>query len=361
MSTKVSFTDLQSQYQEAKSDIDSAIQEILNTNSFITGPVVDEFEQKLMDYTGAEACASCGSGTTALQIALKACNIGHGDEVITVAHTFVSTTESIVNVGGTPVFCDIDDYYQMDIEQIENLITDKTKAILWVDLYGQSPDIDRIKQIASKHELYTIEDSAQSFGYVYKDKMLGTHADITCFSFNPVKNLGAIGDAGCVMGKTDLVNSARMFRDHGRREKFTYETVGYNCRIDNIQARVVQAKLPYLKSWLDRKHKIAEYYTTGLQQYYKTPQESTWGKHTYYVYVLQHEHRDRIRDALQERGIQTNIHYPNPTHMTPAFRPWAKTLNTTEKISSKIFSIPCYHSLTDNQVEYVVDTLKEFK
>ena len=152
-------------------------------------------------YTGAEACASCGSGTTALQIALKACNIGPGDEVITVAHTFVSTTESIVNVGATPVFCDIDDYYQMDIEQIENLITDKTKAILWVDLYGQSPDIDRIKQIASKHELYTIEDSAQSFGYVYKDKMLGTHADITCFSFNPVKNLGAIGDAGCVMGR----------------------------------------------------------------------------------------------------------------------------------------------------------------
>lgn len=354
----IPFTDLQSQYQQAKKDIDEAIEYILRTNSFITGPVVDEFEQTLIDYTGAEACASCGSGTTALQIALKACNIGPGDEVITVSHTFVSTPESIVNVGATPVFCDIDDYYHMDVDQIEYLITSKTKAILWVDLYGQTPDIDKIKQIATKYNLYTIQDAAQSFGYSYKGNRVGSLADITCVSFNPVKNLGAMGDAGCVLGRKDLVELARMYRDHGRKEKFNYEAVGYNARIDNLQAKIVQAKLPYLQGWLERKHNIASYFNKSLQEYYDVPKEHSWGKHTYYVYVLQTNNREHTMNVLKQEGIATSIHYPNPAHMTPAFNPWHKNLPRTEHASKNIFSVPCYFSLTDSQVDMIVEKLK---
>jgi len=354
----IPFTDLQSQYQEAKTEIDEAIEYILRTNSFITGPVVEEFEQNLVDYTGAEACASCSSGTTALQIALKACGIGCEHEVITVSHTFVSTPEAVVNVGATPVFCDIDNFYHMDIEQIESLITERTKAILWVDLYGQTPDIDKIIKIARKHNLYTIQDAAQSFGYSYKGKRIGSLSDITCVSFNPVKNLGAMGDAGCVLGRKDLVELARMYRDHGRKEKYNYEVIGYNARIDNLQARIIQAKLPYLQSWLERKHSIASYFSKSLKDYYEIPREHNWGKHTYYVYVLQARDRTHTINVLKEEGIATNIHYLNPAHMTPAFDRWHKDLPKTEHASKHIFSIPCYFSLTDSQVNMIVEKVK---
>lgn len=357
----ITFTDLQAQYQECKTEIDEAIAHCLRTNSFITGPDVLEFEETIRNYTGAEACAACGSGTTALQIALKACGIGTGDEVITVSHTFVSTPEAIVNVGATPVFCDVDAYALMDINLIEGLITDKTRAILWVDLYGQTPDIDALVALAKKYNLYTIEDAAQSFGYQYKGKRVGSLADITCISFNPVKNLGAIGDAGCVTGRKDLVDLAKLYSNHGRDKKYVYEYLGYNARIDNIQAKVVQAKLPFLQAWLDRKYDIAQYYTSELKSHYTTPLEHTWGKNSYYVYVLEAPDRDRIRDALLVNQIQTNIHYANPAHSTPAFAKWSAPLPVTEHKSNNIFSIPVYPSLTDTQVEYIVNKCKEVR
>lgn len=358
----IPFTDLQSQYKECKKEIDDSIERVLESSSYITGPIVEEVEKSLIEYTGAEACATCGSGTTALQIALKACKIGPSDEVITVSHTFVSTPEAIVNVGATPIFVDIDALYHINLDQIEKSINSRTKAILFVDLYGQTPDIDKLKKIASKNNLYLIEDAAQSFGYKYKDKMVGSLVDITCVSFNPVKNLGAIGDAGCVLGKKDLVDKARMYRDHGRREKFNYEVIGYNARIDNIQALVVQSKLPYLQTWLQKKNEIAKYYTTELRNYYMTPHEASYGKHSYYVYVLQvpiMTDRDEILSKLNDKGIQTNIHYRNPAHMTPAFSEYKKHLARTEYVSEKIFSIPCYHNLKDEQIEYIVKTMKE--
>jgi len=354
----IPFTDLRSQYQEAKPEIDSGIQQILDTNAFITGPVVDEFEQKILDYTGAEACASCGSGTTALQIALRACGIGPGDEVITPAHTFVATTEAICNMGAHPVFVDIDEYYHLDVAHAEERITSRTRAILFVDLYGQTPDIDKLKEIARKHNLYLIEDAAQSFGSDYLGTKVGALADITCVSFNPVKNLGAAGDAGCVLGRKDLVALARMYRDHGRQEKFVYEFVGYNARIDNMQAKIVQAKLPYLDKWLDRKGEICRYYSEELKNHYITPQETPWSKHTYYVYVLQTDDRDSVRTKLNELGISTNIHYPQPNNIQPAFKDYNCELPVTDSVCERIFSIPCYHSLSDNQIEYVINSLK---
>ena len=358
---KIPFTDLQSEYQECKWEIDTAIQHCLTKNSFITGPDVEEFEQIFSDYTGGESCAACGSGTTALQISLKACGIGPGDEVITVSHTFVSTPEAVCTVGATPVFCDVNKHGLININKIEELITKRTKAVLWVDLYGQTPDVDRIVKLCKKHNLFAIADSAQAFGYRYKGRRVGSLADITCHSFNPVKNLGAIGDAGCVTGRKDLVDLARYYSNHGRDTKYVYEYLGYNARIDNIQAKVVQAKLPYLQGWLDRKHEIAKYYDTELDLDYITPKEMKWGKHSYYVYVLQHPYRDKIRFRLGEAGIGTNIHYANPAHLTPAFKKWTRSLPVTEQLSKDIFSIPIYPHLTDNQVEYIVKKLKELR
>ncbi len=354
----IPFTDLQSQYQEAKQEIDAGIKHIVDTNAYITGPLVEQFEQKLIDYTGAQASASCGSGTTALLISLRACGIGQGDEVITTAHTFVATTEAICDVGATPVFVDIDEYYHIDVNKIEEAITERTKAILFVDLYGQTPDINKLKKIADQHNLKLIEDAAQSFGSDYMGQKVGSLVDITACSFNPVKNLGAMGDSGCVTGHKELVDLARMYRDHGRQEKFTYEFVGYNARIDNMQAKIVEAKLPYLDGWLKKKREICRYYSEELKDYYTTPKETPWSTHTYYVYVLEHERRDWLREKLAEHGIATNIHYPKPNNIQPAFKDYHCALPRTEHACSRIFSIPCYHSLSDSNIEYIIKTLK---
>ena len=357
---KIPFTDLYAQYREAKCDIDNAISNVLETSSFITGPLVDRFETEMIRYTGAEACASVGSGTNALICSLRA-TIKPGDEVITTSHTFVSTTESIVLAGGVPVFVDIGDYYHIDIKSIESAITKKTRAILFVDLYGQTPDIDALKQLAEKHDLILIEDAAQSFGSSYKNKRVGSLADLTCFSFNPVKNLGAIGDAGMVTGRKDLIDRVKMYRDHGRSSRYQYDEVGYNMRIDNIQAMVVLEKLKYLKKWTEQKQAICRIYSEQLAEYVQTPIENKDSDHTYYVYVIKTTNRDRLQQFLQQKGIQTNIHYRNPTHRTPAYEKYVTMpLTMTETVCDSILSLPCYHTLTEANQQYIIDSIEEF-
>lgn len=364
----IPFTDLQSEYQECKTEIDQAIKYCLENNSFVTGHVVDEFEEMFNNYTGGASVASCNSGTSALILALRSCGIGPGDEVITVSHTFVSTPESVCTVGATPVFCDvIEETGLIDIDQAESLITDKTKAILWVDLYGQGTDQLALCDICKKYGLYSIIDGAHSFGYIYQSPRrknfakTGGDANLTCYSFNPIKNLGAIGDAGLVVGQKPLTTKVKMFRDHGRDSKYNYQHLGYNARINNIQAKVLMAKLPFLEGWLERKRAIAKYYNENLKDYYTLTKDSGWGKHSYYAYVLRHPNRDKVRAGLLQKGIQTNIHYANPAHNTPAFAPWHKDLPITEKLTNEIFSIPIYPHLTDAQVEYITNTLKEVR
>jgi dTDP-4-amino-4,6-dideoxygalactose transaminase len=224
---EIPFVDLYPQYEELQSNIDNAIRGIIQKNDFITGPTVNKFEQAICKYTGAEDCAAMGSGTNALVCALKALGIDECDTVWTVGHTFVSTTEAIVNVGARPVFIDIDEYYHMDLEQIKDFNPEcPPAAILFVDLYGQTPDIDKLKKFAKKYKIKLIEDAAQSFGSEYKGKKVGSLVDLTCFSFNPVKNLGAMGDAGAVTGSKKLIDRVRMYRDHGRKTKFQYCAIG---------------------------------------------------------------------------------------------------------------------------------------
>jgi dTDP-4-amino-4,6-dideoxygalactose transaminase len=357
--TRIPFTDLLAQYIEAKIPIDNAIQKVLDTSSFITGPIVDDFEKEMTLYTGAEACASIGSGTNALLCSLKAV-VTVGDEVITTAHTFVSTTEAIVLAGAKPVFVDIGDYYHINIEQIESAITEKTKAILFVDLYGQTPNIHKLKKIAEKYNLILIEDAAQAFGSSYQGKRVGSLSDLTCFSFNPVKNLGAIGDAGMVTGSKKFIEKVKMYRDHGRSSRYQYDKIGYNARIDNIQAAVILAKLPFLQRWTEIKKNICQFYTEKLKDYVETPLENPDSDHTYYVYVIKVKNRDKLQNFLQLKGVQTNIHYRNPTHKTPAYSPYAVSLPVTESTCDSIISLPCYHSLSLFNQKYIIDSIKEF-
>ena len=355
----IPFTDLKSQYNEAKIYIDSAIQEVIEMSSFITGPMVDEFETVIKGYCGAEDCASIGSGTNALLCALKAVNVGEGDEVITVSHTFVSTTEVICNVGAVPVFVDIDDFYHLDVNKLQ--LTDTLKAIMFVDLYGQTPDIDKINEFAKKFNLKVIEDAAQSFGSEYKGKKVGSLVDLTCFSFNPVKNLGAMGDAGAVTGSKELIGKVKMYRDHGRKTKFEYDKVGYNARIDNLQAVIVKAKLSKIDSWLDKKRSVCRKYTKELNDIVKCPKEAPWSKHSYYVYVIETPEgtRDKLESFLKQKGIQTNIHYKFPTHKTTAFDN-GTVLPRTEYICDNILSLPCYHTLPEHHQDYIIKAIREF-
>jgi len=352
----IPFTDLYAQYQEAKTEIDQAYHRVMTTSSYITGPIVDEFETAFAEYVGAEACASTGSGTTALLCALLACGIRDG-EVITTPLTFVSTSESILWTGAKPKFVDIDNNYQIDVDKIEAKITSHTRAILYVSLYGQTPDVDRLREIADRYNLYLIEDAAHSIGSSYKGKPVGSLADLTCFSFNPVKNLGAAGDAGCITGRADLIKRARMYRDHGRQNKWDYELQGINARIDNFQALVVLAKLKYLDSWLTKKREICNRYTQELKDYCPTPTEFADSYHTYYVYVIQVPERDAFVKYMQDNGVSVNVHYRGPLHKQPVFLSYDVCPNT-DRIVESIVSLPCYHTLTIEQQDTITGLTK---
>jgi len=356
---KIPFVDLYPQYEELQTEIDMAIKDIITRSDFITGPTVEKFEKSICEYTGSEDCASIGSGTNALVCALKALGIGPGHQVMTVGHTFVSTTEAIVNVGATPVFVDIDEFYHLDVSKLQ--LADTLKAILFVDLYGQTPDIDKINAFAKKFNLQVIEDAAQSFGAEYKGKKVGSLVDLTCFSFNPVKNLGAMGDAGAVTGSKEFIDKVRMYRDHGRKTKFEYDTVGYNARIDNLQAVVVQAKLKKIDEWLDQKRLICRRYTRLLDGVVKCPKEAPWSKHSYYVYVIETPDgtRDQLQAFLKDKGIATNVHYKHPTHKTKAFQD-GTVLPRTEYVCNNIVSLPCYHTLPEHHQDFIIKAIKEF-
>lgn len=355
---KIPFNNLYSQYKELQNEIDESIKTIIKNSDFLTGKTTEEFEKAICEYTGAEGCASMSSGSDSLIAALKALNIGPNDQVLTVGHTFLSTTESILNVGAEPIFVDIDEFYLLDISQLKK--TDRLKAILFVDLYGQTPDIDKIKSFAKKFNLKVIEDAAQSFGSDYKGKKVGNLVDLTCFSFNPLKNLGAMGDAGAVTGKKEYIDKVKQIRNHGRG-KSNKIIEGHNSRIDNIQAVILKQKLKKIDNWIDKKRIVCQSYTKELNSVVNCPKETSWSKHTYYVYVIEVPNgtRDRLKTYLQERGIETKIHYINSTHKLSYIKNKVK-LSKTEYMSKNILSLPCYHDISNLCQQKVIDSIKEF-
>lgn len=365
---RVPLVDLKMQYQSIKDEINSVISGVLESGKFIKGENVEKFEDEFASYIGAKNAIGVASGTDALMLALQALHIRGSDEVITVSFTFTSTVDSIVHNGATPVFVDIDpENCIMDTSQVERAITKKTKAVLPVHLYGHPANMDPLLEVANKHGLYVIEDAAQAHGAEYKGKKVGSFGHVSCFSFYPSKNLGAYGDGGMVVtSDPQIAERVRMLSEYGQKKKYYYELIGYNSRLDEIQAAILRVKLKYLDKWIEDRRKNAKLYNELLSQVddqVKLPTEAPWVKHVYHLYVIRTKRRDDLRTWLAKRGISTGIHYPIPVHLQRSYEhvPFkALVLSVTEAIASEVLSLPMFPELTEEEIYYVCDSIKEF-
>ena len=403
---KIPFVDLKAQYFSIKEGIDQVIFDVVQDSAFIGGKYAKAFEQSFADYVGVNNCVGVGNGTDALYIALKALGISDGDEVITVANSFIATSEAITMSGAKVVFVDCNkETYNIDGNRLEQAITGKTKAIIPVHLYGQPADMGKINDIAKKHGLFVIEDAAQAHGAIYYSgqksavyaklrrakedrsqrsevrsrrsevrkergerkgsgkRMIGSIGDMACFSFFPGKNLGAYGDAGAIVTNNDeLARKARMFANHGRIEKYNHEFEGTNSRLDGLQAAILDVKLKYLDKWIERRRTIAKMYDAGLKDIVITPSVLPDVKHVYHLYVIRTKNRDRVKELLAEKGIATGIHYPIPLPFLKAYSYLGHKpadFLVTYSIKDEILSLPIHGDMTDEQVEYVIASLKD--
>lgn len=361
----IPLVDLKSQYQSIKSEIDSAIENIISNTRFIGGAELDAFEADYAKFQGTDYAVGVASGTGAIFLALRALGIQAGDEVITTAHSFIATIEPVEEIGAIPVFVDIDpETYNIDVSKIEAAITDKTRAIMPVHIYGQLAEMDAIMEIAKKHNLYVIEDAAQAHGAEYKGKRAGHWGDIATFSFYPGKNLGAYGDGGaiCTNDKA-LAERISKLRDHGRVGKYEHGEIGYGERLDTLQAAVLHTKLPHLDGWNAKRREHAAYYSECLQGNAKviTPTIADDSVPVFHIYCIQVEgDRDAILSQLHARGVGAGIHYPIPIHLQPAMAHrniGEGAFPLTENLASKIISLPIYAELTEDQRAYVIETL----
>jgi dTDP-4-amino-4,6-dideoxygalactose transaminase len=362
----VPFVDLKAQYLSIKSEIDPAIQSVINETAFIGGKYVEGFEKAYAEKYGVKHCISCANGTDAIYITLKALGIGFGDEVITVANSFIATSEAISQTGARPVFVDIDEYFHIDPSKIEARINKKTKAIIPVHLFGQPADIKAVQAICEKHKLYLVEDCAQSHFAMLQDKRTGTFGIAGTFSFYPGKNLGAFGDGGAIVTDDDnFARDARLFASHGSLQKHIHEIEGINSRLDAIQAVVLQAKLKHIDDWNRARNSHALRYNAllgGLDQL-KCPKLRPDAFHIFHLYVIRAERRDDLAAFLKTRGVFTGIHYPTALPLMPAYR-YLRHKPTDFPIAyecqDEILSLPMYPELADEQISYVLDSIKEF-
>jgi dTDP-4-amino-4,6-dideoxygalactose transaminase len=362
----VPFVDLRKQYSPLKDEILLEVGKVLDGMQLFLGENVQQLEKEFAQFCGAAHGIGVSDGTAALQIILRAMNIGAGDEVITVSHTFIATVEAILLTGAKPVFVDINPVTcLMDVSQIEAKITPHTKAILPVHLYGQTVDMDPLLEIASRHGLRVIEDACQAHGADYKGRKAGNLGDATAFSFYYSKNLGGYGEGGFITtNDAVLASKIRMIRDHGSGARYHHEMIGFNGRLDEIQAVVLRAKLPHLADWNSLRREHAERYSQLLQNLpVKTPVEASNNRHVYHLYVIQTAHRDQIQSYLKEQGIFTGIHYPVPIHLQKVvdflgYKPGS--LPITERVANEILSLPMFAELSDEQIDYVVMHIREF-
>ncbi len=361
---QVPLVDLSAQYHTIKKDVMAAFEDVLEHMQLFLGPRCQAFEQDFASYCGSDYGVGISSGTEALELALRACDIGPGDEVITVANTFIATVEAIALVGATPVFVDVEpDTYTLDYRQLDQVLSERTRAIIPVHLYGQSADMQPVLDFAHKHGLRVIEDASQAHGATYAGRRVGSMGDIGCFSLYYSKNLGAYGEAGiCVTSDNELAERLRLFRDHGSRIRYQHEVMGTNGRLDELQAAVLQVKMPYLERWNEARRALAHIYDEQLRDVVEAiPVVRSWAEHVYYVYVVQVPERDQFRQLLQQQGISTGVHYPIPLHLQPACAPYGYKhgmFPVTEAASERIVSLPIYPEMTQQQCEYVVQAVK---
>ena len=363
----VPFVDLKAQYLSIQGEIDAAIHDIISNTAFIGGKPVNDFEAAFATLYGIEHCISVANGTDSLYIIMTMLGIGQGDEVITVANSWISSSETISQTGAKPVFVDIDpDYYSLNEQLLEAAITSKTKAIMPVHLHGQSVNMDEIIRIANKYNLPVIEDCAQSHFSEFKEKRVGTFGIAASFSFYPGKNLGAYGDAGAIItNDTDLAEKCKMYARHGALKKHEHQIEGVNSRLDGLQAAILSAKLPHILEWTAARIKCADIYNqllSGISSIV-TPKRRENTKHSYHLYVIRAENRDDLAQYLKACNIETAIHYPTAL---PNLKAYAYLGHGSDDFpiatayQSQILSLPIYPELTIAQMEYVADCIKSF-
>ncbi len=364
---QIPFLDLKTQYKEIEKEVVPVVTTAMENGAFIGGPQVTGFETEFAEFCESEHCVGVNSGTDALRFALMAVGVGPGDEVITVPNTFIATTEAISQVGATPVFIDIrPDTCNMDVSKIENRISKKTKAIIPVHLYGQPVDMDPLMDIAEQHGLAVVEDACQAHGAVYKKRKAGSIGHVGCFSFYPGKNLGAYGEGGAaVTGDESIAGKMSMIRDHGQGQKYFHDMEGYNGRLDAIQAGILRIKLKRLANWNQSRRENARYYDKLLSNVpsVATVTEAEFAQSVYHLYVIQVDDRDGLQRFLGDRGIATGLHYPLPLHLQKAYSHLGYSegdFPVTEKVAKRLLSLPMFPELTKEQIEYIVDSIKEF-
>jgi dTDP-4-amino-4,6-dideoxygalactose transaminase len=364
---KVPFLDLSAQYQSLRSEIDASIAQVIEQRAFSGGPFVEAFEREFAAFCKAEFAIGVANGTEALWLALLAVGIKPGDEVITVPNTFIATAEAIAFCGAKPVFVDVEEStYTMDPDSLEHALTPRTAAIIPVHLYGQMADMDPIMAFAERHGLYVIEDACQAHGAEYKGRKAGSIGHLGCFSFYPGKNLGAYGEAGAVVtGNPQWAAGIKMVRDHGQRKKYYHDMIGWNARMDGIQGAILSVKLKRLELWNEQRRKNAALYTALLKDVPDviTPYEAAYGTHVYHIYTIRSSRREQLREHLISRSVEIGIHYPIPLHRQAAdglYDPESH-FPVVEKCTPQILSLPMYPELSENQIAYVVDQIKDFK
>ncbi len=362
----VPFVDLRAQYLAHKAEFDGAIEQVLSNTAFVGGKYVKAFEQDYATAYGVEHCISCANGTDAIYIALRRHDIGPGDEVITTAASWISTSETIGQTGATPVFVDCDAYFLLDPAKTEAAITERTKAIIPVHLYGQAANMAAICEIAERHGLKVIEDCAQAHLAEWDGKRIGTWGDIATFSFYPGKNLGAYGDAGAIVTNDEsLATKCRMFSNHGALVKHQHQMEGINSRLDGIQAAILSAKLPHLPAWTAARQNVAKQYDARLPGIgdLVLPEVQDRATHVYHLYVVRTAHRDALREYLNGKGVSTGIHYPTALPLLDAYSHMGHTADDfplAARNSGEILSLPIFPELSTEAVEYTVDCIRGF-
>lgn len=366
--------DLKSQYEKIKEDIAAGIQNCLDTTAFINGPAVKEFQQDFEQYLGVKHVIPCANGTDALQIALMALGLKPGDEVICPAFTYVATAEVIGLLGLIPIMVDVDpDTFNISLENLERYVTDKTKVIVPVHLYGQSADMELILAFAKKHNLFVVEDNAQAIGsdYTFSDgtvKKTGTIGEIGCTSFFPSKNLGCYGDGGALMTNDDeLAAKIRMIANHGQEKKYYHQVLGCNSRLDTLQAEILKVKLKHLDTYSGARNKMAAYYDQHLSEIaeLQIPKRSAFSNHVFHQYTLKIKNgkRDALQQFLAEKNIPSMIYYPLPLYQQEAFRPYVSAdfyLPTTDILCQEVLSLPIHTEFNQESSDYVIESIKNF-
>lgn len=365
MEYKVPFVNYSLQYKNLEKAIDSAIKKVLSEGQLILREEVERFEKQLAEFLGVKYVVALNSGTDALIFALKSAGVGEGDEVITVSHTFFASIEAIIHNGAKPLLVEVREDFLIDPNQIEEKITKNTKAIIPVHYNGRACNMDKIMEIANKHNLLVIEDSAQALGAMYNNKKAGSFGIAGCFSFYPAKILGTAGDGGAVCtNDVQIAEKARLLRGHGIKGKTEIVLYGFTSRLDNLQAAILNVKLPYLDSWIRRRREIAKRYQEGLGDLKEVktppPPEEAPNFDVYQNYVLKAKKRDELYNYLKEQGVETLIKDPVANHKHKGLGLEHFSLPYTEQLANEVISLPMYPELTDEQADYVIKTVKDF-